>query len=67
MKDQNRDEVPTERRRGRPRVDEPYERVSTRLPLPTYDRLVEVANERGTSVSLLVRQLLVLQLKDFSS
>lgn len=51
------------RGRGRPRVDEPLERVSTRLPLPIYDRLVSIANERDTSVSMLVRQLLVFRLK----
>jgi|GEM_PF-2879164 len=48
---------------GRPRVAEPLERVSTRLPLPIYDRLVEIANQQDTSVSMLVRQLLVLRLK----
>jgi hypothetical protein len=51
------------RPRGRPRVDEPLERVSTRLPIPVYDRLVEIANQRETSVSMLVRQLLILRLK----
>jgi hypothetical protein len=57
--------LPLERRRvGRPRVDmEPLERVSTRLPTPVYDRLVTIANERDTSVSMLVRQLLVIRLK----
>lgn len=53
----------TVRPRGRPRVEEPLERVSTRLPLPVYDRLVTIANERDTSVSMLVRQLIVLRLK----
>jgi len=48
---------------GRPRVAEPLERVSTRLPLPIYDRLVEIANREETSVSMLVRQLLILRLK----
>lgn len=50
------------RGRGRPRVDEPFERLSTRVPLPTYDRLVKLANQRETSVSHLVRQLLILRL-----
>lgn len=50
------------RPRGRPRVDEPLERVSTRLPIPVYDRLVAIANERDTSVSMLMRQLLILRL-----
>lgn len=51
------------RPRGRPRVDEPLERVSTRLPVPVYDRLVTIANQRETSVSMLVRQLIVLRLE----
>lgn len=51
------------RRRGRPRVDEPLERVSTRLPLPIYDKLVSAANQQDVSVSRLVRQLLILRLK----
>ena len=53
----------TVRPRGRPRVEEPLERVSTRLPLPVYDQLVTIANQRETSVSMLVRQLIVLRLK----
>ena len=56
-------EPQTGRGRGRPRVQEPLERVSTRLPLPVYDRLCEIAHQRETSVSMLVRQLLVLRLK----
>jgi hypothetical protein len=54
--------IPTGRR-GRPRVEEPLERVSTRLPLPIYDELVRKANARDTSVSMMVRQLLILRLK----
>jgi len=36
---------------------------TARLPLPIYDRLVEIANREETSVSMLVRQLLILRLK----
>jgi len=50
------------RGRGRPRVEAPLERVSTRIPTPHYDRLVRLANKRDQSVSALIRQLLVLKL-----
>ena len=58
------DGLPQPRPRGRPRVDEPLERVSTRLPVHVYDRLVTIANSRETSVSMLVRQLLIIRLDD---
>jgi hypothetical protein len=58
------DGVQSPRQRGRPRVEEPLERVSTRLPLGVYDQLVRAANQRETSVSMLVRQLIVMRLKD---
>jgi hypothetical protein len=52
------------RPRGRPRVDdEPLSSVSTRLPTPCYDRLIELANKQEKSVSRLVRDLLVLKLR----
>jgi hypothetical protein len=49
--------------RGRPRVQEPLEQVGTRLPVPYYDRLVQIAHDREMSVSGLVRQLLILRLR----
>lgn len=52
----------TERRRGRPRVADPVSPVSTRLPTPTYDRLIALANRREVSVSALIRQIVILQL-----
>lgn len=52
-----------EAKRGRPRVEEPLERVSTRLPLPLYDALVKTANARETSVSMLIRQMLSFRVK----
>lgn len=55
--------VPRGRQGGRPRVETPLERVSTRLPVPAYDRLVRLANLQETSVSNIVRQLLVFRLK----
>jgi hypothetical protein len=43
---------------------EPLERVSTRLPLPVVDKLIEIARKHGgISVSMVIRQLLVLRLK----
>lgn len=52
------------RRRGRPRVQQgaPLERVSTRLPLPYYDRLVALAGQRDQSVASVVRELLILRI-----
>lgn len=54
----------TTRRRGRPRVEQaaPLERVSTRLPLPYYDRLVALAGQRDQSVASVVRELLILRI-----
>lgn len=49
------------RRRGRPRVDDPQERVSTRIPAGTYDLLVKAANRSEQSVSSLVRDILMAQ------
>lgn len=46
---------------GRPRVAVPLEPVMTRLPMPQYDRLVEVAHHRDQTVSALVRQILMAQ------
>ncbi len=54
---------PTERRgRGRPRVETQMEQVATRIPVAYYDRLVQVANKRETSVASLIRQLLIVRL-----
>lgn len=52
-----------ERRRGRPRVEQPQERLSTRLPTPEYDRLVKLAQKRDQSLSSLVRDLLTISSK----
>lgn len=50
------------RGRGRPRVEEPLERVSTRLPVPVYDQLVRVANAQETSVADVMRQIVIVGL-----
>lgn len=55
------------RRRGRPRVDEPMERVSTRLPVKDYDKLAKFASVKGTSVAAIVRRLLRVRIRDFPS
>lgn len=55
------------RPRGRPRFEvrtqEPRSTVSTTLPASYHDRLIAFANQRGESVSSLVRQFLILRLK----
>lgn len=55
------------RRRGRPRVDEPQERLSTRLPTPLYDRLVKHANAQDKKLAALVRDVLQTYAKHLSS
>lgn len=54
--------VDVERRRGRPRVSEPGTSVSTWLRPDEHDRLIKLANARETTVSSLVRSLLILRL-----
>lgn len=51
------------RKRGRPRVSEPRSSVSTWVPASYHDRLIEMANQRDVSVSMLVRSMLMLQLR----
>lgn len=46
------------KKRGRPRVEEPQERLSTRLPLPVYDRLLKHANRNDKKLAALVRDVL---------
>lgn len=50
------------RGRGRPRCNEPSTALSAWVKTSEYDRLVALANKRETSVSALVRQLIVLKL-----
>ena len=50
------------RPRGRPRVAEPLEPVSTRVPLHVYDQLVRTATARDVSVANLLRQIIILRL-----
>ena len=49
------------RKRGRPRVPDPQERLSTRLPGQKYDLLVKEAARQDQSMSGLVRQILMAQ------
>lgn len=51
------------RPRGRPKADEPKSTVSTWLPTHEHDKLIRLANERDTSVSALVRELLKRKLR----
>lgn len=50
------------RPRGRPRVS-PHYPVATWLPGDTYDRLIRRAQQEDTTVSALVRRLVILQIK----
>jgi hypothetical protein len=50
-------------RGGRPRVTgEPTERLSTRVPVSTFDALTRIAARRDTSVASVVRQILAFRL-----
>lgn len=55
--------IQSQTRRGRPRVDQPWSMVSTRLPVGYHDRLIELSNQREMSVSAFVRQILILRLE----
>jgi hypothetical protein len=49
--------------RGRPRNREPSSTVSTWLPAGAHDKLIQLAQEQETSISALVRSLLMLRLR----
>lgn len=49
------------RPRGRPRVEEPGTSVSTWLRPGEHDRLIQLAQRQDTSVSALVRSILIAQ------
>jgi len=49
--------------RGRPRNAEPSSSVSTWLPSRTHDSLIRLAREEETSVSALVRRLVLLRVR----
>lgn len=52
-----------QRRRGRPPAN-PSTNVLTRLPNHYYDRLTQIAHRNGISMSAVVRQIVILRLKD---
>lgn len=54
---------PMTRPRGRPKADEQSTPLSTRFKNSEYDKLVRLANQRETSVSQLVRDLIKLRLQ----
>lgn len=56
-------ERPAAPRRGRPRSEQPCTSVSTWVPTPYHDRLIKMANQRGMTVSSLVKQIIVIQLR----
>lgn len=49
-----------DRRRGRPRADEPKTSISAWIPTQEYDRLVRTAQQQEKSLSALVRDLLAM-------
>jgi len=56
--------VAVSKKRGRPRsYSEPLAAVTTHLPPPYVDRLIEAAADRRISVSHLMRQIVIFQLK----
>ncbi len=55
------------RKRGRPRVEEPMERIDVRLPVSSYDALIKIALARGESVSSITRSLLITRVGQLSS
>ena len=57
-----KDERETPRPRGRPKVDEPGTSVSTWLRPDEHDRLIRLANKQETSVSALLRQIVITRL-----
>jgi hypothetical protein len=56
--------VPDRRRRGRPRVSvEETVAVNTRLPITDYDRLIQMAKTRRTTLAGTLRDVLTGRLK----
>lgn len=49
--------------RGRPRNAEPSSSVSTWLPAGAHDKLIRLANREETSISALVRRLVLVRLR----
>jgi hypothetical protein len=49
--------------RGRPKHAEPSSSVSVWLPAGAHDKLIRLANQQETSISALVRSLLLLKLR----
>lgn len=50
-------------KRGRPRAEEPKSRVSTWLPIDAHDKLIAFSKQQRKSVSELVRDILVQQIR----
>lgn len=56
--------VVSARKRGRPRAKDPSTTVLTRLPNSYYDRLTKIAHRHGISMSSVVRNIVILRLRD---
>lgn len=54
-----KDQDDSPRPRGRPKADEPGSTVSSWFSAQEHDRLIRLAEEKETSVSALVRELIV--------
>lgn len=67
MANVSEDSVFVVRRRGRPRVSEPMERIDVRLPVASYDALIKLALARGESVSSVTRSLLITRVTQLTS
>lgn len=61
------DRVITNRKGGRPRVSEPQTAISAWIPAKYHDRLARIAIRNDVSVSAVVKNAIVLFLKDDSS
>lgn len=64
MDERQKNLTPVIGRRGRPRADVQCSPVSTRLPTPLHDKLIDMANQRQMSVSGLLRQIVIVRLRD---
>jgi hypothetical protein len=55
---QKPDQVEAPRPRGRPPAEQPGSAVTTWVPMHMHDRLIEIAQKNGESVSAIIRQML---------
>lgn len=63
MDDMSQSQSRSQRRRGRPPAEEPGSTVCAWVSVSEHDQLVEIARERGESVSSVARKLLRMGLR----